>query len=176
MALIDREHLICIGRVVQAHGLKGALQVTPITGSPGYYTRLREVILDAGKGLVVLPVEELRISGHGWILRGAGITDRTAAEEQIGAEVLVPEDALKPLEPGEYFQHDLMGCTVETLDGESLGTVVGILETGANDVLEVRGGHGEILVPMLANVIEEVLLTERRIRIDPLPGMLEEDA
>ena len=175
MALMDRERLTCIGRVAQAHGIKGELRVTPLSSTPEFFAGLNEVVLDAGKGLRLMAVLGLRATGGVWIMRLAGIDDRAASEGLIGAELLVDNEALRPLAEDEYFQHDLIGCRVETIDGRRLGEVSGILETGANDVLEVSGGPQAVLVPMLANVVQDVNIAARRIRIAPLPGMLDED-
>ena len=176
MGLIDRDRLTCIGAVIQAHGIKGELRVAPLSTTPEFYAGIREVLLDAGKGLRVAAVQALRVQGRQWIVRLAGIDDRSAAEALVGAELLVDAEVLRPLASGEYFQHDLLGCQVETMAGETLGAVTGVLETGANDVLEVALAHGTLMVPMLEAVVREVDIAARRIRIEPLPGMLDEGA
>jgi 16S rRNA processing protein RimM len=102
-----------------------------------------------------------------------GLDDRGAAEAYGGALVLLEDSRLRPLEPGEYFQHDLIGCEVETLAGRPLGQVNSIMQTGANDVLVV--GEKSLMVPMLADVVKGVDLQSRLIRIEPLPGLLEAD-
>ncbi|MBI3993112.1 MAG: 16S rRNA processing protein RimM [Candidatus Lambdaproteobacteria bacterium] len=175
MALIDRERLTCIGTVAQPHGIKGELRVTPLSSTPDFYAGLAEVVLDAGKGLRPMAVLGLRVAGGAWIVRLAGIDDRAAAEHLVGAELLVSDETLRPLAEDEYFQHDLIGCRVETIDGRWLGDVNGILETGANDVLDVSGGPQALLVPLLASVVQAVDIAGRCIRIAPLPGMLDED-
>lgn len=175
MALIDRERLVCIGRVARAHGLRGGLLAQPLTDAPEYYTRLREILLDRGQGLQPLRVIDWVLHGRRWELRLEGVRDRDGAEALIGAELLIPQEALKPLAEGEYFQHDLLGCQVETRNGDLLGLVTGVLETGANDVLEVAGGGRVIMVPMLAQVVKAVDLAARRICIEPIPGLLEEE-
>lgn len=175
MALIDRDRLVCIGRVVRAHGLRGLLLAQPLTDAPAYYTRLRELILDRGQGLQPLRVTRWVLHGRQWELALDGVSDRDGAEALIGAELLIPQEALRPLAEDEYFQHDLLGCQVETLGGAWLGLVTGVLETGANDVLEVAGSGRVIMVPMLAAVVKSVDLAARRICIEPLPGLLEEE-
>lgn len=176
MALIDRERLVCIGVVVDAHGLKGELKVKPMTRTPSYYEASATVILDAGHGLKPMAVRNLRTAGAHWVIALEGIADRDAALAMKGAEVLLDQDDLRPLEEGEYFLDDLIGCRVEDLDGTPVGDVRGVLETGANDVLEVATERGELLVPVTAEVVREVDTAARRIRIAPLPGMLGPEA
>jgi 16S rRNA processing protein RimM len=171
MTLIDRDRLTCIGTVSQAHGVKGDLKVAPLTDTPAYYERSTTVILETKQGLRDFKVSGLRRAGNHWIMTLEGLKDRGGAEAYRGARVLLDDSLLRPLEPGEYFQHDLIGCEVETLTGDPLGRVKSIMETGANDVLVV--GDGSLMVPMLAEVVKEVDVHGRRIRIAPLPGLLE---
>ncbi|HUJ76322.1 MAG TPA: ribosome maturation factor RimM [bacterium] len=171
--MLRRDDLTCIGRVTEPRGLHGELKVAPLTTAPAFYTGLADVILDSPRGLRAFAVEELREAPPHWVLRLKGVTDRGMAEALRGAQVLVPSAALKPLAEDEYFAHDLVGCRVETLAGVQVGTVSAVLETPANDMLEVEGGGREVLVPMVGAVVKEVDLRRRLIRIDPPPGLLE---
>ena len=173
MAQIDRDSLVCIGKVVEPHGLKGELKVWPFTDEPEYYAGLTEVILDAGKGLRVYPVRSIRGKGRQWLFSLEGVDERNGATALKGAEVLLEQARLKPLEPGQYFMDDLVGCEVVDPHGHSLGRVRGVIETGANLVLEVTCRGGVTLVPMTDEVMREVDVAARRIRIAPLPGMFE---
>ena len=77
---------------------------------------------------------------------------------------------------GEAVYHaDLIGCAVVTAAGAALGTVREMLVTGSNDVCVVRDGAREVLVPMIADVIAEIDLAGRRLVINPVPGLLDED-
>lgn len=171
MVLIDRDRLVCIGRVQDAHGLNGELKVKPLTDSPSAYEAQAEVIVDAGKGLRRHVVRSIRNAGALWIVALEEIESREAALALKGAELLLDEAELRPLEEGEYFLDDLIGCMVEDLAGTALGRVRGVIETGANDVLEVATEDGETLVPMTEEVVREVDVDARRIRIAPLPGL-----
>ena len=173
MALIDRERLTCIGTVSQAYGVKGELKVAPLTDTPAYYEGARSVILETGQGIRDFKVRAMRSAGRHWIMNLEGLNDRGGAEAYHGAKVLLEDSSLRPLEPGEYFQHDLIGCEVKTLAGEPLGLVNSIMETGANDVLVV--GEKSLMVPMLADVVKDVDVDGKVIRIEPLPGLLEAD-
>jgi 16S rRNA processing protein RimM len=174
MALIDRDRLTCIGRIVDAHGLRGEVKVLPLTREHEFYRNLRAAVLDTPQGLRAVEIEALRPGVRHWVVRLAGIADRTAAQELRGAGLWVEAAQLKPLAPGEVFAHDLVGCLVQTLDGRTIGPVRAVLETGANDVLAVDGGSGEVLVPLVDDVVREVDLGRRVIRIDPPPGLLPE--
>jgi len=176
MVLIDRERLVCIGKVLDAHGTDGELKVKPFTDTPSYYESRAAVIVDAGKGLHSHAVRKIRNAGALWVVALEGVADREAALALKGAELLLDASELRPLEEGEYFLDDLIGCEVEDLEGMRLGRVRGVIETGANDVLEVATDDGETLVPMTAEVVRQVDVAARRIRIAPLPGLFDADA
>jgi 16S rRNA processing protein RimM len=175
MGLIDRDRLTCIGVIAAAHGIKGEVKVTPFTNTPEYYERARMVILETPRGLAAFSVARIRTAGGHWIVALEGVEQRDGAEALQGALVLLEDSELRPLAPGEYFQHDLIGCTVETLGGEVVGRVEEIMETGANDVLVVSRGGEQVMIPMVQTVVKAVDITAKRVSIDPLPGLLEPD-
>jgi len=109
---------------------------------------------------------EGRRHGKGVVARLQGCDDRDAAVLLIGADIGVRRDQLPPAPSGEYYWSDLQGLEVLTLGGESLGRVDHLLETGANDVLVVRGER-ERLIPFVAGqIVHEVDLERGRIRVD----------
>jgi len=95
-----------------------------------------------------------------------GIADRTAAEQYKGLLVAVPREQLPPTEADEYYWSDLVGLAVESQSGDKLGVVDSLLATGANDVLVVKGGQGELLIPFIASVVLEVDMASQRIRVN----------
>lgn len=178
MALIDRDRLVCIGKVVDAHGLKGEMRVRPASRSPRLprlFESCEAVILDTGRGLRNCTVRQVRFAGGYWVLALEGVDDRESARDLKGAEVLLPHEGMqagiRPAAEGGYGVDDLIGCDVLNLDGEWLGQVSGLIETGANDVLEVATGQCATLVPVTEEVVKQVDVAARRILIDPLPGL-----
>lgn len=174
MALIDRDRLVCIGKVVDAHGLKGEMRVRPLSRSPRLprlFESCETVILDTGRGLRHCTVRQVRFAGGYWVLALEGVDDRESARDLKGAEVLLQEAGIRPAAEGGYDVDDLIGCDVLNLDGEWLGQVSGLIETGANDVLEVATGQCATLVPVTEEVVKQVDVAARRILIDPLPGL-----
>jgi len=171
--LIDRDRLVCIGRVSGAHGMAGEIKVAPLTDAPEQYRALHALVLDTAHGLRAVEIEERRDAGGQWVLKLKGLATRTAAEELRGAEVLVEEAEVAPLRENEYFTADLVGCAVETVTGEAVGSVAGVLKAGGQHLLQVSGALGTVLVPLSETIVKEVLLDRRRIRIDPPPGLLE---
>lgn len=109
---------------------------------------------------------EGRQHGKGVVARLAGCEDRDAASRFIGAEIGVRRKQLPAAQPGEYYWSDLQGLEVVTLQGESLGTVDHLLETGANDVLVVTGERERLIPFVPGHVVDDVDLERGEIRVD----------
>ncbi len=161
--------LVAIGRVVRAVGLGGFVGVG---GSSGALEQLQEVTLRrSGEPDTTRRILEARPQGRVWAVRLEGIADRGAAEELVGSEVLALREHLGEAGEGQHYWADLEGLAVRTEAGESLGSVTGLLETGAVDVLVVQGGRGELLIPLAPYV--RVDREARMIVVDPPEGLLE---
>ncbi len=109
-----------------------------------------------------------------WILQLNGLDDRTSAESLRGLLLEAADGDVLRADPESYFVHELIGLQAVTGDGRELGTVTGVMQTGANDVYVVGGPAGEVLVPAIAEVVTEIDLVRRRLIITPLPGLLDE--
>jgi 16S rRNA processing protein RimM len=159
--------LVRVGKVVRAIGLKGFLGVG---GSDGGLALVSRVVLRRAGVDQVRKVLEARPQGKVWALQVQGIADRTAAEGQVGAEVLAERDELGEAGEGLHYWADLEGLPVVTVTGEAVGTVTGLFETGGVDVLVVTGERGESLIPLAPYV--EVDRKAGRIVVDPPEGLL----
>ncbi len=158
--------LTTLGKIVGLFGVQGWVKVYS-------YTRPPEAILQYPRWRVFLRgewrdcrVEAGRVHGKGLVARLAGYTDRDQAAELVGAEVGLEVSALPPTRPGEYYWAELIGLEVINRQGVRLGRVVGLMETGANDVLVVRSQERERLIPFIRDVILEVDLPGQRIGVD----------
>jgi 16S rRNA processing protein RimM len=108
------------------------------------------------------------------IIALAGIDSRDAAEALRGQEVYIRQADALPLDQDEYYLHDLPGLRVEHVDGTTIGIVKEVLETGANEVLIVtRPEGGEVLIPMIKDVVKRLDIAAGVVVIEPLPGMLD---
>jgi 16S rRNA processing protein RimM len=117
-------------------------------------------------------VEGLRFHTKVLLLKLDGTDDRNAADELRGMLVQIPVEEAVPLEEGEYYLFQLVGVRVETEDGEWLGQIVDVIETGANDVYVVRGPRGEVLLPAVDNIVLQLDLESKQMVVHLLPGLL----
>jgi 16S rRNA processing protein RimM len=161
--LSDRR--VTVGRVVGLFGVRGWVKVYS-------YTRPREAILNYGPWLVDVAgalrefdVVEGRVQGKGVVARLKGFDDRDQAAALIGGDIAVGMSQLPPTTENEYYWAQLEGLRVVTLNGEELGSVSHLFETGANDVMVVKGER-ERLIPFSKVFVQRVDLESGEIRVD----------
>ena len=155
---------VAVGRVLSPFGLKGELKVQSLTENPARFEPGSRLF--AGQ----LPITVARSrSAQGYVyLTLKGFPDRTSVERLGQAILQVPEADLPALPAGAYYRFQLIGLTVITRDGESLGTLAEVIETGANDVYRVATADGgDVLLPALDDVILEIDISARRMIVDP---------
>lgn len=163
--------LLVIGRITGPYGIKGWVKIhsftEPMDNLLGYDgCRL----LHRGKSQPML-IEEGKRHGKGLIARLREVDDRNAAEALKGVEIAVPREVLPALQADEYYWHQLEGLSVQC-QGESLGRVSHLMETGSNDVLVVRPSEGsrddrERLIPWLqGSVVKSVDIEAGTIDVD----------
>ncbi len=106
------------------------------------------------------------------LVKFQGTDSRADAESLTGALYVEPSD-LRRLDPGEYWEHDLLGCEVVLGDGSTVGRVVGFVPGAAQDLLTVKTAEGDRLVPMVKAIVTEVDVPNGRVVLDPPEGLLD---
>ncbi len=175
----EPERLV-VGHIAKAHGTRGEVFVWPLTDRPeAVFAPGGELVLgdqdgDAEAGAPTVTVAQAREFKRGLLVKLQGVDPRTEAEGLARKYLLAPLAVLGPLEEGEVFYHQLLGASVETLDGAAVGTVREVYETEPAHLLEVESPEGKRhLVPFAERVVREVDAAGKRIVIDPPAGLLE---
>jgi 16S rRNA processing protein RimM len=148
----DPAPVIRLGEVCGVHGIKGWIKVHSFTEPRTNLLAYRDWLLDSGGRRWSARVEAATVAGKNVIAKLAGVDDRDAAQTLVGTLVLIPRSELPPCAPGEYYWADLEGLEVLSVSGSALGTIAGLIATGANDVI-VLSGPGERLIPYIAGQI-----------------------
>ncbi len=157
---------IAIGRIGAPYGVRGWVRLRSYTRPPENILNYAPWRLVAGRRELEVRAELIESRGKGLVARLVGIADRDAAAKLTGMDIKVQRGAFPPPAEGEYYWADLIGAQVVTTSGVSLGRVVELMETGANDVL-VLAGERRRLVPFIPDrVIREVDLAAQRIVVD----------
>lgn len=164
--------LLQVGVITSTHGVRGEVKVFPTTDDPARFKKLKQVILDDGKQQVDLEIASVKFFKNMVILKFKGIDNINDVEKYRRATLLVTRENAVPLAVNEYFIADLIGLSAVSDEGEELGTITDVLQTGANDVYVVTTPQKEeILVPAIRECILAVDLDARRMQIHLLPGL-----
>jgi 16S rRNA processing protein RimM len=166
------DELVAIARIAKPRGLKGELAADILTDFPERFEDLVEVT-------AVMPDtsrRELKIEKHWFqsgrvVLKFEGFDTIETAETLRNAEICIDEADAVELEEGEYFDWQLAGCEVKTLDGTTIGTVREIMRTGGTEILVVDG-EKEYLIPFSESICVEVDIEKKAIVVDPPEGLL----
>jgi 16S rRNA processing protein RimM len=166
---------LVIGRITRPHGVRGEVRVQPRTDDPERFGWLERVYIGDAEP-VAMTVERVRFHQDAVILKLGGCDSRDDAEGLRRQWILIPADEAVPLEEGELFLYQLVDMDVVTHEGEALGTVEEVLQTGANDVLIVRTADEpsrQVLLPDIPDVVLKVDVKAGRIVVRIPPGLLE---
>ncbi len=156
-----------MGRIAAAHGIRGWVKVQP-------YTEYVDSLLDYASWQIgqehgpwreVNP-DKCEVRGKTLVALLPDCPDRNAAERLKGLLIAVPRSSLPEQKDDEYYWSDLIGLKVVNEAGLALGKVENLLETGANQVLSVKGEEGETLIPFVRTAIKQVDLNSKTIHVD----------
>lgn len=168
---------LVVGRVVKAHGIAGELVVEVRTDDPDIRFAPGNALRGKQRSGAErdYEVEAAREHGGRLLVRLVGVGDRTAAEALRGTIFVVDSAALPPIDdPDEFYDHELEGLRVRTVDGRDVGTVAEVLHTAAGELLSVKTDAGaEVLVPFVGAIVTAVSLEAGTVDIDPPDGLLE---
>ena len=168
------ERFFEIGKIVGAHGIKGAIRVFPTTQSPERFELLTELIVENKGEKTTFHIEKVGYHKKFVLLHVTELKDINVAEKYKGATLLIPESKALPLEENEYYTRDLYGLKVVSDIGEELGELTDIIETGANDVYAVKKeGAKELLIPAIKQCIIQVDISGGKMIVHLLEGLRE---
>ena len=168
------EDLLQVGIITATHGLKGEVKVFPTTDDKNRFNDLTEVILDTGREKLQMEVEYCKFFKQFVFLKFCGLDDINDVEKYKRCPLLVTRENAVALEEDEYYIADLIGLSIVDDSGITIGTLVNVIETGANDVYEVKTPDGgTILLPAIKDCILDVDLEEGIILVHILKGLVD---
>ncbi len=180
------EDLFQVGVITTTHGVRGEVKVFPTTDDPARFKKLKRVLLDTGKEKLPLEISQVRFFKNLVILKFRGIENINDVEKYKGKSLLISREQAVKCEEGEYFIADLIGLKAKTEDGQLLGKVKDVLQTGANDVYviqvdadspyasRVSDKKKELLLPAIQECIRNIDLADRTMQVHLMAGLLEE--
>jgi 16S rRNA processing protein RimM len=162
----DPAAVIRLGEVCGVHGVKGWVKVRSFTEPRTNLIDYRDWLLDTGGQRRTVHVESATVAGRNVIAKLEGVDDRDDAQALIGSVVFVRRSEMPRCAPGEYYWADLEGLEVRSLSGAILGTVAGLIATGANDVIVLSGAEGRLIPYVPDRIVREVDLEAGVIVVD----------
>lgn len=168
------EDLLQVGVITSTHGVRGEVKVFPTTDDPARFKKLKNVVLDTGKEMIDLEVAGVKFFKNMVIVKFKGIDNINDVEKYRQKSLYVTRENAVKLKKNEYFIADLIGLVAKSDEGEDLGTLSDVLQTGANDVYVLsKEGSDDILLPAIRECVKEVDLDNGEITVHLLPGLRE---
>ncbi len=156
-----------MGHIAGIHGVRGWVKIHSHTSPRENILNYNPWLLDLeGQGWQARELLGGRRQGKGVVARIEGIDDREQARALIGTEIAIRREQLPPLGEGEYYWHELIGLRVVNLQDVELGTVDHLFETGANDVLVLRGQRERLIPYAVGPIVKDIDLVAGRMRVD----------
>lgn len=176
MPMQNKTEWATIGNIVALFGLRGELKVVSLSDIPDRFVNLDSIYL--GPDHVRYTIEGVRpYKGDMVLLKLKGIDNAAAAEPLRNLALCIPLDQLAELPPDSYYQHDILGLQVYTLENRPVGVIVDIIVTGGNDVYVIKGQEGkQILIPAVKAIVKQVDLIRQKMYIDPIKGLIDDEA
>lgn len=169
---------IFLGHFARPFGIKGDLKLVPsqdfweeVLASKKLICRMSD---NGSAEAKPIELKQFRRQNKFYVLTAEGISDRTTAESLVGGKLFVTTDALDVDLPDAALPFQIVGCRVESEDGESLGEVTNVLFTPSHDVYEVTGDRGAFLVPAVPEYVIAMDEDEKKIILRPIPGLIDD--
>ena len=157
---------VSVGEVVGAFGVRGWVRVRSYTDPPENILGYSPWVIEGSESTTEFRVLGGRRHGQGAVAQLKGIADRDQAAALKNSVISVPRSTFPPLAEDHYYWTDLIGLEVLTPAGVPLGKITGVMETGANDVMEVRGGRDHLIPFVIGEFVKEVRLNSGFIVVD----------
>lgn len=169
------EEFLQVGAIANTHGIAGEVKVFPMTDDIRRFKQLKEVYLDTGRERMLLHVASCKFVKNQPVLKFKEFSNINEVEKYKRCGLFITRDQAVPLGKDEYFIADLIGLSVIREDGETLGELTDVLQTGANDVYEVTMENGkQVLLPVIRECIKKVDLEKRQVTVHVMKGLLDE--
>ena len=167
------EDLLKVGVITTTHGVRGEVKVFPTTDEAERFLELDYVLLDTGRELRKLEIQNVKFFKNLAILKFKGIDNINDIEMYKGRDLWIPREEGQELEEGEYYVADLIGMNVLLEDGTVFGTLKDVMETGANDVYVIdTKDRGEVLLPAIRECILDVNVEESTMTVHLMKGLV----
>lgn len=170
----SQDELVAVARIVKTRGVRGEVVGELLTDFPERFAQIENLIAVKPNGeRAMLEIENLWFHDARLVLKFKHYDSPETARELVRFELCVPESECVELEEDEFYEWQLIGCCVETVDNLHIGTVREVLQTGAAPILLIENSGREHLIPLVEKICVEIDIEHKLIRVDAPEGMLE---
>ncbi len=169
-AILAQPHdWVQIGQLGRPHGVRGELRLHVWGGElPADVKRVR--LVSTQGATVEFVLQQMRPVAEGFLVKLTGVDDRDEAAVWRQAVVEVSADLIEPAAEGEYYLYEILGASVQSEEGQPLGTASAVLDHGGQDVLSIRDGEAERLLPIVPALVKSFDRKNHRLLVSVPPG------
>jgi 16S rRNA processing protein RimM len=167
---VNGSETVVVGRVIRPHGIRGELKVSL---PESFEAEGFDLQVKTATGVRTLIVEAVRGTESNPILKFKGVDDRNEAESLKGAILSVPKSRSPKLAEDEHFISELIGLNVQTSDGRVIGKIEDVWDRPGQDIIVVRSGEKEILIPSVKAFIKSIRPEKGIMIVEPIEGLLD---
>ena len=161
-----------VGKIINTHGLRGDVKIITWTDYPEDFEEIEKVYIKRKTGDEVLNITNVKYQKNNIIVKFKEIADINEAEKYKNLVVYADREDLPELEEGAHYIADLIGLTVVDEEGEVIGELVDVFNTGANDIYDVkRSGKKNLLLPVIDEVVKDIDLESKKITVHVMEGL-----
>lgn len=162
--------MLCIGKIVNTHGVKGELKVIPLTDDITVFSELKDTYIEDH----FYRMTNIRIHKDVLLVTLEGLDNKTDADKLIGKLLETEREKLRKLKEDQYYICDIIGLRIIDEDLGNIGTVNDIIKTGSNDVYVTKYKSKDVCIPAVSDVINEINIKEGYMKIKLPKGIIEE--
>ncbi|MGH7816670.1 MAG: ribosome maturation factor RimM [Candidatus Binatia bacterium] len=167
------EPLVPLGEIVATHGLDGWLRLNPFNPNSDTLSPGLQVYLEKSGSQSLHELESSKAHKRNFLIKLRGVNHIDTAQQCVGSLLLVGDAALEALEPGQYYQYQVVGFEVFDRHGVRVGKISALMSTAGGELFVVQGEQKEHLIPAVKEIVEKVDFLEKKIIIDPPDGLLD---
>ena len=168
------EKYLRVGVIANTHGVRGEVMVYPTTEDIKRFDYLKEAVIDTGKEKINVNVTGVKYFKNMVILKFEQYDNMDQVIPLKGMDLLVTRENAIPLAEGEHYIVDMIGCKIITDEGNALGELTDVMQTGANDVYVVKTTDGkEVLLPAIKECVLEKDIENKVIKVHIMKGLLD---
>ena len=161
-----------VGKIINTHGLRGDVKIVTWTDYPEDFEEIERVYIRRKTADEVLNITNVKYQKNNIIVKFKEIADINEAEKYKNLVVYADREDLPELEEGAHYIADLIGLTVIDEDGEVIGELIDVFNTGANDIYDVkRSGKRNLLLPVIDEVVKDIDLENKKITVHVMEGL-----